>query len=43
MVVARASPKKSFVHDLRTTARCVEAQLTLLDLLDQLPPHAEEA
>jgi CHAD domain-containing protein len=43
MVISRASPKKEPVHDLRTAARCVEAQLTLLDLLRGLPPHKDQS
>ena len=43
MVIARASPKKGPVHSLRTAARCVEAQLSLLEMLPGLPPHKEEA
>jgi hypothetical protein len=31
IVIARASPKKRFRHDLRTAARRVEAYVTMLD------------
>ena len=43
IVIARASPRKKFVHDLRTAARSVEAQLTLISFLGRLPAHEDEA
>jgi CHAD domain-containing protein len=43
IVVCRVRPKKEPVHTLRKATRYVEAQLTLLELLPRLPPHAKEA
>lgn len=37
-----AKPFKRAVHELRTTTRRVEAQLELLSMLPDLPPHAEQ-
>ncbi|HEY6413295.1 MAG TPA: CHAD domain-containing protein [Edaphobacter sp.] len=39
ITVCLADPGPKAVHKLRTTTRRVEAQLTLLDLLSDLPPH----
>jgi CHAD domain-containing protein len=43
ITVTLADPKTKPVHQLRTTARRIEAQLELLSLLPDLPKHAKPA
>jgi CHAD domain-containing protein len=43
ILVCLAKPDKKDVHRLRTSTRRIEAQLELLSILPNLPPHKKEA
>lgn len=42
ILLCLASPRKEAVHRLRTATRRVEAQLALLSMLPELPPHDKQ-
>ncbi|HEY4380640.1 MAG TPA: CHAD domain-containing protein [Acidobacteriaceae bacterium] len=42
ILVCLAKPEKKAVHKLRTSTRRIEAQLELLSLLPELPPHEKQ-